>query len=333
MQSVWRAWGRMRARPIMLLLGAGCAGPQSALDPAGRDAEAIATLFGWMALFTVVVWTTVMLLAVYAIRLKRASFSERAARALILGGGVALPTVVLFALLVYGLSLMPDLLDPGPGAGPRIAVSGEQWWWRVRYTTADGRSVELANELALPVGQRLVVELSSPDVIHSFWVPSLAGKMDATPGRLTLLPLEPTRTGLFRGACAEYCGASHAWMSFWVRVLEPEAFEAWLAGQMQPARAPASALARRGAALFQSSGCGACHAVRGTPADGVVGPDLTHVGGRHSLAAGLLGNDVPDFLLWLERTHRIKPEARMPAFHLLGREDLLALATYLDGLE
>lgn len=323
----------MRGRVGTLLLLVACAGPQSALDPAGRDAERIATLFHWMALFTVLVWTAVMLAALYAIRLKTSPFSERQARLMVIGGGVALPTVVLFLLLAYGLSMMPALLDDGPMTGPRIQVSGEQWWWRVRYTTGDGRSVELANELALPVGERVVVELSSPDVIHSFWVPALAGKMDATPGRVTRLPLEPTRAGLFRGACAEYCGASHAWMSFHVRVLEPDAFEAWLARQLEPARPPTSALARRGAALFLSSGCGACHTVRGTPADGVVGPDLTHVGGRHALAAGRLGNDVPDFVLWLERTHHLKPEARMPAFHLLGRDDLLALATWLDGLE
>lgn len=323
----------MRGRFGILLVLVGCAGPQSALDPAGRDAEQIATLFSWMVLLTATVWTLVLLAALYAIRLKREPFSERAGRALILGGGVVLPTTVLLIVLLYALSMMPGMLDLGPGGGPRIQVSGEQWWWRVRYTTPDGRSVELANELALPVGQRIAIELSSPDVIHSFWVPPLGGKMDAIPGRITWLPLEPTRTGLFRGACAEYCGSSHAWMSFFVRVLEPGDFETWLEQQFEPARPPETALARRGAELFQSHGCGACHTVRGTPADGVLGPDLTHVGSRHSLAAGLLGNEIPDFVVWIERTHRIKPEARMPAFQLLDSADILAIATWLDGLE
>lgn len=323
----------LRASALLVLLLASCEGPQSALQPAGRDAERIAVLFWWMAGGAVVIWVAVLGIAVYAVVLKQRAHSDRTARLLIVGGGVAFPSVVLFVLLVYGLSMMPALLDLGPPGGVRVAVSGEQWWWRVRYTTEDGRTVELANEIALPIGERTAFALSSPDVIHSFWVPSLGGKMDMVPGRINHIALEPTRIGIYRGACAEYCGSSHALMNFYARVLEPAAFDAWLAHQLEPAGPPEGPLEERGAVLFLANGCGSCHTVRGTEADGVVGPDLTHVGSRYSLGAGILENDVESFARWLEHTERIKPDVNMPSFHMLDDEALVAIATYLDGLE
>ena len=212
---------------------------------------------------------------------------------LIIGGGVVLPTVVLSVLLVYGLALLPTLLAPAAASAVQIAVSGEQWWWRVRYLPSNGHpeAVELANEIRLPVGERVQFHLHSPDVLHSFWIPSLGGKIDLIPGRHTRLALEPTRTGVFRGVCAEFCGTSHALMSFSVVVMEPAGFATWLAQQYAPAQPPVLPLAARGAELFLATGCGACHTVRGTPANGVVGPDLTHVGSRQSLGAGILPND------------------------------------------
>src|SRR5690606_16989244 len=143
-----------------------------------------------------------------------------------------------------------------------------------------GAPVESANELRLPVGQRVELQLTSPDVIHSFWVPALAGKMDMIPGRTNRLVLEPSRTGRFRGVCAEYCGASHTFMAFTVEVREPAAFEAWLTQQAAPAHTTEE---DEGAALFLKNGCGACHTVRGTPAAGRVGPDLTHFASRPTL--------------------------------------------------
>jgi cytochrome c oxidase subunit 2 len=147
-----------------------------------------------------------------------------------------MPTVVLGALLAYGLPALPEILRSAPEESLRIHVIGKQWWWRVRYMTPAG-PVETANELRLPVGQRVELQLSSPDVIHSFWVPSIAGKMDMIPGRVTRLALQPTRTGVFRGTCAEYCGASHALMAFHVLVVEPGEFDAWLEAQRRPAQA------------------------------------------------------------------------------------------------
>jgi len=312
---------------------AGCTGQLSTLDPAGEAAQVIATLFWRMAAGAVVIWLAVVALAVYAIFRRSRVFSPRAGAMLIVGGGVVFPVVVLTVVLVHGLALLPGLVAPAPATSLKIAVAGEQWWWRVRYLPPGGPPVELANEIRLPVGEPVELSLASPDVIHSFWIPSLAGKMDMIPGRVTRLALEPARTGVFRGVCAEYCGIAHALMSFSVVVLAREEFARWLAQQAELGAAPADPDAARGQALFLANGCGACHAIRGTAARGVVGPDLTHVGGRLSLGAGILGNEPTAFVRWIARTEQVKPGVHMPAFGMLPREDLRALAVYLDSLQ
>ena len=312
---------------------AGCTGPLSALAPAGAAADAIATLFWWMAAGAVLIWLAFVALAVYAVSRRSRVLSRRAGGMLIIGGGIVFPLVVLTAVLVYGLALLPRLLAPAPGNSLKIAVSGEQWWWRVRYLGPGGSPVELANEVRLPVGEPVELSLASPDVIHSFWIPSLAGKMDMIPGRVTRLVLEPSRTGVFRGVCAEYCGIAHALMMFPVVVLERGEFARWLAQQAAPAAVPVSPDARRGGALFLASGCGACHTIRGSAARGAVGPDLTHVGSRLSLGAGILRNDPDTFVRWIARTEQVKPGVHMPAFGMLPADDLRALAAYLDSLE
>jgi cytochrome c oxidase subunit 2 len=157
--------------------------------------------------------------------------------------------------------------------------------------------------------------------------------MDMIPGRVTHLALHPTDVGVFRGACAEYCGASHAWMSLYVEVMPRDDFDRWLAHQASPAAAPTDALAARGGELFLSTGCGACHAVRGTDAKGVIGPDLTHVGGRLSLAAGVLDNEIAAFRRFLVEPEHLKPGVLMPHFAMLPPADIGALAAYLEGLQ
>jgi cytochrome c oxidase subunit 2 len=310
---------------------AGCDGPQSALAPAGKDAQQIVQLFAVMTAGAVIVWAAVVAMAIYAIRTNRDTPSEREATLFIIGGGVVLPTVVLGLLLLFGLPVLPAVMTLAPDGAVRIHVTGKQWWWRVEYVTAAG-SIETANEIRLPVGQRLELQLSSPDVMHSFWVPSIAGKMDMIPGRVTRLALEPTRTGVFRGACAEYCGASHALMAFRVVVTEPKEFEAWLDAQARPAEAPSEALTVRGHGAFLAHGCTACHTVRGTRAAGRIGPDLTHVGSRLRIAADTLPNDPEAVVRWIGQTDRIKPGVHMPAFRALAADDLTALAAYLDSL-
>jgi cytochrome c oxidase subunit II len=307
-----------------------CSGPQSALIPAGRDAEHISGLFTVMTIGALVIWAAVVAIAVYTIRVGE-SHSQRAANLLILGGGVAAPTVVLGALIVYGMPLVPDVLAI-PEKGVTVRVTAKQWWWRVEYLTPSG-PVETANELRLPLSQRIALELGSPDVIHSFWVPALAGKMDMIPGRVTRLALEPTRIGTFRGACAEYCGASHALMAFSVVVVDPDEYGRWLEEQARPAAAPVDPSAVRGQTAFIANGCTACHTIRGTPAAGRIGPDLTHLGSRRHLAAETLPNDPPALTRWIAQTDQIKPGVHMPAFRSLDADELAALAAYLSSLK
>jgi cytochrome c oxidase subunit 2 len=315
------------------ILLAGCAGPQSTLDPAGHGAEQIAGLFWWMTGGAVVVWVAVVGLAVYAIRVRRSARQARQATLLIIGGGVIVPTVVLAVLLLFGLAMLPKLVARAPEGSLRIAVTGEQWWWRVRYPLANGEEVVLANEIRLPVGEPVELLLDSADVIHSFWVPPLGGKMDMIPGRQTRLTLNPTRTGTFRGVCAEFCGTAHALMAFDVVVMEKAEFARWLEQQRQPAAEPAQEMIAQGREFFFSNGCSACHSIRGTAADGVVGPDLTHVGSRLSVGAGILPNEPETLRRWIARTDKVKPGVHMPHFGMLPPEELSALAAYLESLK
>ncbi len=306
---------------------------QSALAPAGMAAERLFDLFWWMAVGGAVIWLAFIGLAVYTLRARAESRNLSRANLLIIGGGAIIPTVVLGFVLMYGLALLPDLLEPAPKNSLRIAVSGEQWWWRVRYRPEHGSAVDLANEIRLPVGEPVEFQLTSPDVIHSFWIPSLGGKVDMIPGRVNRLSLHPTKTGVFSGVCAEYCGTAHALMAFRVVVLSKADFAQWLERQSQPAPAPGESIAVRGQELFLSNGCGACHTVRGSAADGVVGPDLTHVGSRLSLGAGTLSNEADQFVRWIAHTRDEKLGVHMPPFRMLPAQDLQALAAYLDGLE
>jgi cytochrome c oxidase subunit 2 len=320
----------------VLLCAASCAacdGPQSALDPAGLGAERLADLFVALTAGAAVIWCATVGLALYATYARRRPATRASGSWLIIGGGVAVPTLVLAGTLSHSLALLPSLLPSVDENALKIEVVGEQWWWRVRYLPGGDTAVDAANEIRLPLGEPVLLELASDNVIHSLWIPALGGKADMIPGRRTRLALEPTAVGVFRGVCAEYCGLSHARMAFRVVVHERQEFEAWLARQAAPAAAPTDELAAAGADAFSSNGCGACHTVRGTAADGTVGPDLTHVGSRLSLAAGTLPNDPEAFRRWVSLTDEIKPGAHMPAFGMLAGADLRALAAYLEALQ
>lgn len=205
----------------------------SALAPAGREAEQIAGLFWWMAAGSVAVWLGVVILTVYAVR-ARGVERQRQAQVLIIGGALV-PTIVLAGLLLYGLALLPNLISPAPEGSLTITVYGEQWWWRFRYEPRDGQAFEVANEVRLPVGEAVEFRLNSRNVIHSFWIPALGGKADVIPGRTNRLVLHPTKTGFFRGTCAEYCGAAHAQMSFYAIVVPRTEFDLWMTQQAKPA--------------------------------------------------------------------------------------------------
>lgn len=311
----------------------GCDGLQSTLTPAGRGAEQIATLFWWMFGGGVLIWCLVIGMAIYAIRIAPQPHDPWRVSVWIIGGGAIIPTFILTVLLIYGLSMLPDLVRTAPEGSRQIHVTGLQWWWRVRYPVSDSETVELANEIRLPVGEPVQFHLQSDDVIHAFWIPALGGKVDMIPGRRTQLTLEPTRTGTFRGVCAEFCGSSHALMAFDVVIMERDDFETWLDQQRQPAPEPENETAMRGRDVFLTRGCGACHTVRGTGADGVIGPDLTHVGSRTTLGAGTMENSPEALQRWITHNSAVKPSANMPDFRMLSDADREALAAYLKGLQ
>ena len=189
-----------------------------------------------------------------------------------------------------------------------------------------------ANEIRLPIGRRVSFEVTASDVIHSFWVPALGGKIDMIPGRVNVIQVTPERAGVHRGQCAEFCGRQHAYMAFLAVVTPEEEFDAWLARERQPAQEPASEAARLGRRAFVQAGCGSCHAVRGTEADGRVAPDLTHFASRLTLAAGMLDNNIGDLAGWIVDAQGIKPGNRMPSFDGLDGPTLRAPVAYLHGL-
>jgi cytochrome c oxidase subunit II len=327
-----RAWLRVTGAATIPLLG-GCSGIQSAFVPNGPEADQIHALFWVMTIGGGAIFAGVLALTAAAV-FGPASLRQRLTRnGFIIGGGVVLPVVTLTGVLAYGLSVMAIRSSPGDETGQlRVAIVGEQWWWRVRYALPDGSQFESANELHIPIGTAVPVELGTADVIHSFWVPNLAGKLDMIPGRTNVLTLTATEPAISRGQCAEYCGGAHALMSFYVVASTPEAFAAWSRHEAGPAIAPETDVQRRGAELFLNLGCGGCHTVRGTPAAGVIGPDLTHVGGRRSLAAAALPNNAAAFADWIRNNQHIKPENRMPPYEILSEAELASLAAYLEHL-
>lgn len=302
-----------------------CSPIQSALHPAGTDAAELATLFWFMTAAGAFIWLVVMGAAVYAVVGRRKPRSEKFADRFILVGGVAFPTVTLALLLVFGLSLLPSW---GGAEEPdlRVHVRGEQYWWRLSYELPDGALVETANELHLPVDSVVEFVLTSTDVIHSFWIPALGGKMDAIPGRINVLRLEPTKPGVYRGVCAEFCGPSHALMAFPVNVHEDLGFATWLAAEQQPASG-------EGSETFIAAGCGACHTVRGVVADSSVAPDLTHLMRRTTIAAGTLPNTPVHLMAWISSPEHSKPDARMPPYASLPEADRRAIVDYLVSLK
>jgi cytochrome c oxidase subunit 2 len=315
------------------------AGLQSALDPRSPTAWEITDiawlLFGGAA----VIFLGVMALAAYAL-----FAPDRAGRILgrrsILIGGLVLPVVTFSALLVHTLNVADRIVSPSEQVAVRIEVVGEQFWWRVHYLDEAGRILAAtANEIHLPAGRPAGFVLKSGDVLHSFWIPNLAGKIDMIPGRVTRLRVTPEQPGVWRGQCAEYCGAQHANMAFPVVVETPEQFDAWLAGQRLPAREPDTAFLQRGREVFLSRDCGQdeccrdCHTIRGTPAREDHGPDLTHVGGRRTLAAGMLPSNVGTLGGWIASAQHLKPGSKMPSFVVWKGEDLRALAAYLESLK
>jgi len=310
---------------------AGCAGRQSALDPAGPSAASIHRLGIWMYAGATVVVMLVTVLALIPVMARRDRAVNR--RLFVWGGGVALPLVTLTALVPYVLSVGHETRAPTSPNRLSVEVTGHQFWWEMSYRRAPAPAAAAStNELRLPVGEPVEVVLRASDVIHSFWVPNLAGKTDMTPGRLTRMVIQADRPGIYRGQCAEYCGLQHALMAFDVVVLPRAEFDAWLARLGQPVREPASPELRQGRALYDSLGCGGCHTIRGVSA-GRSGPDLTQVGARRSIGAGTVPGGIGNIAGWIASAQHLKPGNAMPSFDQLAGPQLRALAAYMESLK
>jgi cytochrome c oxidase subunit 2 len=302
--------------------------PASIFDPAGPYAGSVTTLT-WLLLAMAAGVFLVVLVALWVALFGKERLQKRlGGTRTIWIGGIVFPVIVLSGLLVYGLSLTRNLAEPVPANAMRVRITGEMWWWRVAYLDGAGQAfLTDANELHIPVGQPVVLELESSDVIHSFWVPQLSGKLDMIPGRRNILPIQADRPGTFGGQCAEYCGGPHALMGFVVIAHAPAEFQRLMAAR----RAPRQQVAGNGAALFRSTGCAACHRIAGTDANGVAGPDLTHVGSRSSIGAGILPNNRGTLTGWIGDSQSIKPGNRMPSYKMLSAQELAAIATYLEA--
>jgi cytochrome c oxidase subunit II len=306
--------------------------PPPVLDPAGPYASSVTTL-SWVLIAMAFTVTAIVVAALWIalkgpVGLKARLGGERT----IWIGGIAFPAVVLTALLVWGLTLTASLTSDITGEEMRIRVTGEMWWFRVEYLDDAGNVIlQDANELHLPVGQPVVLELRSADVIHSFWVPHLSGKKDMIPGRTNLLRIQADRAGQFGGICAEYCGGPHALMGFATIARPADEWTEWMKARRITANGPARGDAGDpGRKLFMESGCGACHRVAGTQANGMAGPDLTHVGSRITLGAGILPNNRGTLMGWIGDAQAIKPGNRMPSYAMLSPAELDRIAAWLE---
>jgi cytochrome c oxidase subunit 2 len=332
-----------RAATLLLpCLLAACSGPQDYLSPEGPAARTLARL----GLFTLILFVAVSvaswLLLWAVIRRRRGSFAEHApvqetrlGHGWILVGGVVIPLLVLG--LVFGLSLHTLKAFPmehGDPATPLVRVTGQQWWFDAEYRlSGEDLSVHAPTEIHIPVGCPVEFELATRDVIHSFWVPKLHGKVDLIPGMVNRIRVQADRPGVYEGECGEFCGVQHAHMRLQVVAEDGKDFMRWLEHQRADAAEPSTGAERHGQAVFLRAACPLCHSVRGTPARGTVGPDLTHVGARRRIAGGSLDNDTANLAAWISHAQSLKPGAQMPDLTQFDGQELRDLTAYLQSLK
>jgi cytochrome c oxidase subunit 2 len=320
----------------LALLLTGCArqSTPSALQPAGPAAVEITRLSWLLFGLGTVIYLGVVAFLLYALFRSReqrpASYPhQKDATNIVILGGVVMPAVTLVA--VFGLTLytLRQTTPPSePTAGRTIEVIGHQWWWEVRYPETGAIT---ANEIHIPTGEPIRLQLETEDVVHSFWVPELHGKLDMIPNQTNYLWIQADTAGEYRGVCAEFCGTHHAKMALLV-IAEPAAdFAAWLAAESEPAEPVSEPLAQEGETLFMALACAQCHAVRGTPATAEFGPDLTHFAARQTFAAASLPNSGENLAQWIRNPQHAKPGNLMPATRL-DDQQLQALVAYLEGL-
>ena len=319
---------------------------QSALSPAGPNAGSISRLWWLMFIVCSIVFFVVMIALLLSLRRRTAEpvseltptiepprEQERRRRNVVISA-VTVTVVILFVFLIASYRTGRAISSNRPDkTGLSIDLTGHQWWWEVRYSDVDASNIfTTANEIHIPVGVPVVFTLHGGDVIHSFWVPNLAGKKDLIPGKVNVIWLQADKPGVYRGQCAEYCGLQHAKMALWVIAEPPEQFNAWRQDQTQTSVPPSTDAQKRGQQVFMSSTCVMCHSINGTPAGSNVGPNLTHIGSRNTIAAATLQNTREHLAQWIRDSQSVKPGNKMPQ-HNLFDADLQAVVDYLQSLK
>ena len=325
---------------IVFLLGAlltGCTASPSVLSPHAGEAARVASLTWFMFAIAGIVLVIVSALLWMVFQRSRNPQNDEnlygndrsLLRNVVLGGGVA-PLVVLLIVMGVGIGVENSVSAAGPEGNVDIEVIGHQWWWEVHYSNQDFYT---ANEIHIPAGKQVTLHLTSADVIHSFWVPELHGKIDMIPGQTNTITIKADQVGSYRGQCAEYCGTQHAHMAFLVIAENTADFEAWLKDQSTPAVEPAvGSLEQKGQQAFLGSACVYCHNIAGTNASGHVGPDLTHLASRQTIGSGILPNTPGNLAGWIINSQNIKPGNHMPPMDLNG-DQVQALLAYLATLK
>jgi cytochrome c oxidase subunit 2 len=325
---------------LVPIAAAGCGGTQNTLDPHSHQARDIASLFWWMmgGAWIGLALVVGLLILSWVRRGRRGTPAdpddphpgEKAGWTMVVGVGVIVALAVVITVFVASERMLQVTQAPAASqTAMTVHVIGHQWWWEFRYP---GTKAVTANELHIPVGTPVNVVVGTADVIHSFWVPELNRKIDTIPGRKNRILLYADKPGVYRGQCAEYCGLQHAHMALLVFADPPAKFRAWLANEAKPARAPAGTLARKGKQVVLNGPCSSCHTIRGTSAQGYVGPDLTHVADRTTLAADTIPNRKGYLGGWILDSQHVKPGNEMPDIDLTGPQ-LQAVLAYLGGLK
>ena len=330
----------------MALCFSSCGGIQNSINPAGPQAENLSRLWWLMFIVCTIVFVLVMIALLLALRkrnpeplaeatpvLEPPQDQERRKRNVVLSA-VTITVIILWVFLIAsysaGRSMTAELANKN---GLSIEVTGHQWWWEVRYQDVDASNIfTTANEIYIPVGVPVTFSLRATDVIHSFWVPNLAGKKDLIPGKINTIWLQADKPGVYRGQCAEYCGLQHAKMALWIVAEPQEQFNAWRQNETQTSVPPASDSQKRGQQVFLSSTCVMCHAINGTTAGSNIGPNLTHIASRNMIAAATMTNTREHLEQWIKDSQQVKPGNKMPQ-HNFAEQDLQSLLDYLQNLK
>ena len=336
---------------LAMLMLSGCKSIQSTLQGSGPASSQITHLSWFMTILFLVITLVMWLLISWSFYRRHGTLAEHepidagGGHMWVAIGGLAIPLLVLSVLFVLGLNLLTDFPIHGMHGGmpmahaqtmmkPEIRIVGHQWWWEVQYLDDDvSKEFTTANEIHLPAHRPVNIEVVTQDVMHSFWIPALHGKVDLIPGHSNYIRVEASQAGSYTGQCAEFCGVQHAHMRLLAIAQEPEDYEAWLEAQRMPATEPTDKDAIEGEQVFSNGPCSMCHSVRGTTSGGRVAPDLTHIGSRQYIAANSFPNNDAYLEAWVTHAQAFKPGAQMPDLTQFSGEQLHDLVAYLRQLQ